>query len=149
ALQERLQAINPEALVGTAIHEPDVLREGSTGEPVALSRLAGGRVSLLSSIGDPEGFEQTVKQLGATVVSYIAYPDHHPYRLEEWQEALRTAAAAKVDALVTTEKDWIRLQQWTMDYGLWTIPVWILGIRMRFLRGAEQLHDRLAAVCAR
>jgi len=149
ALQERLRMFNPSALMATAVHEPAQLWDGMSQEPVSLDRLANGRVSLLSSIGDPEGFEDTVRRLGATVVSHIAYPDHHRYQLSELQEVFRSAAASGADALLTTEKDWVRLQPWTVDCGLWTVPLWVLRVQMRCLSGEEGLDDRLTRLRAR
>ena len=147
ALQERLKAFNPTAVMATAIHEPEGLWDGFTSEPVALDRLANSRVSLLSSIGDPEGFEQTVRRLGATVVSHAAYPDHHRYELREWQQIVDAAAASGASALVTTEKDLIRLRHVSRIQT--AVPVWVLRIRMRLLSGDEGLDARLARVGAR
>jgi tetraacyldisaccharide 4'-kinase len=150
AMQERLKAFNPDATIATAMHEPVRLWDSRTMEPVALDRLAGRRVSLLSSIGDPEGFEHTVKRLGATVASHAAYPDHHRYQAVEWREALRAASSAQA-ALVTTEKDFIRLRALSAITGEAdrSDDVWVLGIRMRLVSGEEELDARLARVCAR
>jgi len=149
ALQERLKALNPTAIIATAIHEPVGLWDGRTGEAIALDRLEKGRVSLLSSIGDPEGFEHTIRQLGATVVSHAAYPDHHRYQPDEYREALGVASASHAEALVTTEKDFIRLRQINAVAEEASLPLWVLRIRMHLLSGEERLDDRLARVCAR
>ncbi len=150
ALQERLRDINPFAIMATAIHEPVGLSDGATHERLPLEQLEGRRISLLSSIGDPEGFEQTVRRLGATVVSHAAYPDHHRYALDNWQAALRSASHARAEALLTTEKDLMRLHRLVGEGpGGGSLPVWVLRIRMSLLSGEALLDDRLAAVCAR
>lgn len=149
ALQEQLKRFAPQALIAMAIHEPEGLRDWHTDEAVPLERVNGHRIALLSSIGDPEGFEQTVKQLGASVVSHAAYPDHHRYQPSEWDEVVRTAHASRADALVTTEKDLIRLAGFNDEGSGPSVPVWVLKIRMRMLSGEPALDDRLAGVCAR
>jgi tetraacyldisaccharide 4'-kinase len=149
ALRERLRALAPQAAVATAIHEPTDLEEPLRGERLPLDRITRGRVSLLSSIGDPEGFEQTVRQLGATILAHQAFPDHHRYRSYEWQEALQRASVLGVDAIVTTEKDLVRLRPWLRSVDPGRISVWVLRVRMRLLSGADTLHARLAALWRR
>jgi len=148
ALQERLKSFNPEAVLATAIHEPEVLRDWATGERLAKDHLAGSRVSLVSSIGDPEGFEETVRSLDAAVASHAAFPDHYQYSAPEWERILRDAAASGATALVTTEKDAVRLQPFRQAPRS-RLPVFVLSVRMRLLSGEEQLNDRLVRVCAR
>ena len=53
------------------------------------------------------------------------------------------------DAIVTTEKDWVRLRPLTHARPAEEVPLWVLGIRMRLLSGEAQLHDRLARVYTR
>ena len=149
ALQERLKSFNPDAVIATAIHEPNVLRDWRTGQRLAMDHLADSRVALLSSIGDPEGFEQTIRGLGTAVTSHLVYPDHHRYTEWDWQEVRRGSAAAGASAIVTTEKDLIRLRPFRRDHEPGELPVWVLDVRMRLLSGEEQVNDRLAGVCAR
>lgn len=149
ALQERLRALNPTALIATAMHEPQTLQDWARGALVPLDRLTGAPVSLVSSIGDPDGFEQTVKQLGASVASHAVYPDHHDYHRREWEEVVRASCVAGAQALVTTEKDAVRLAPFKDVAASGPLPVWVLRVRMRFLTGESELDARLAGVCAR
>jgi len=149
ALQERLRMINPDALIATAMHEPDTLQDLAGEMPVPLDRLTGMSVSLVSSIGDPDGFEQTVRQLGSSVVSHAVYPDHHAYSRRDWDEVVQGACAAGAQALVTTEKDAVRLSPFKDVAASAALPVWVLRVRMRFLSGESELDARLAGVCAR
>jgi len=149
AMEERLRTFNPTAVMVAAVHEPIGIVDGSTGEAVPLDRLGTARVHLLSSIGDPEGFERTVRQVGGTVLSHAAFPDHHRYRPGEYEGILRQASAAGVEALVTTEKDAIRLRQSGAESGRRDLPLWVLRVRMSLLRGEELLDGRLAGVCPR
>ena len=106
ALEERVRAINPRAVIAAAVHEPVALVDAVSGAETPPDQAAQLRVHLLSSIGDPEGFEHTLQRLGATVLSHESYPDHHPYTAEEWR---RLAGAGDGDGWVTTEKDLVRL----------------------------------------
>ena len=148
ALQERLRVFNPEAILAAAVHEPVGLWEGMTQAPMSLERLTNRRVHLVSSIGDPEGFEETVRQVGAVIVGQTTYPDHYRYRPAEWRAISHAAAASRAEAMLTTEKDWLRLRHLSLQAPA-SVPVWVLRVRLRLLSGEESLHDRLARVCAR
>lgn len=73
-----------------------------------LHRLRAMRVLPFAGIGMPQKFFNTVRSLGADVLMERPFPDHHPYTEGEASELL--ALAQQHDAqLLTTEKDWVRL----------------------------------------
>ena len=71
-------------------------------------RLAGRKVLAFAGIGRPEKFFATLADIGAELAETRAFPDHHPYSATEVQD-LRERARALGAALVTTEKDAVRL----------------------------------------
>jgi tetraacyldisaccharide 4'-kinase len=71
-------------------------------------RLADLPVIAFAGIGRPAKFRDTLVDAGATVAGFHGFADHHAYRDAEL-EALTAEAAEKHAALVTTEKDWVRL----------------------------------------
>jgi len=149
ALQERLRAINPTAHLATSMHAPVGIWDSSANQLVGVERLERRRVWLLSSIGDPTGFEQTVTRVGAMVLGHSTFPDHYAYTAPDWQQASRAAASHHAETIVTTEKDWVRLSPVIEPRGALPVPLWVLRIEMRFLSGAERFDARLAAVCRR
>ena len=61
-----------------------------------------------AGIGRPEKFHTTLTSAGAVIAEFQAFPDHHAYSKGEL--ATLSATAQRLGAqLVTTEKDWIRL----------------------------------------
>jgi len=148
ALEERLRSLNPGAALLTAVHEPWVLQDAMTEQTLDLSRLAGLRVGLVSSIGDPDGFEATVLRLHATVAWHRAFPDHHRYHAADWAALCRREAGMRPEAIVTTEKDWLRLKSVSAN-GQLDVPLWVVGVRLHILTGEALLDDRLAGVYVR
>ena len=149
AWRERLRAFNPNAALVAAMHVPTSLLDGFTGQRHEPHRVAGLRVGLLSSIGDPEGFEVTVRRLHALVSWHHPLPDHHRYRPTDWDALTARVRASRLDAVVTTEKDWVRLSA-VADGGLpGDVPLWVLGIRMTIHSGEDLLDARLAGLNAR
>lgn len=74
---------------------------------MAPEALSGQEVVAFSGIGRPEKFRDTLTALGARVVAFHAFADHHAFTDAEAQSLL---ASADGWALVTTEKDHVRLK---------------------------------------
>ena len=149
ALSERLRAFNRDAVVATAAHSPATLTNALTGERHPTTRLEGARVGLLSSIGDPAGFESTVRRLHASIAWHRQLPDHHRYRPEDWRAVAEATPGSRPEAIVTTEKDWVRLEAAARSGSAPAAPLWVLGVRMQLLSGEDDLDARLALLPAR
>jgi tetraacyldisaccharide 4'-kinase len=122
-----------------AIHRPRAPRALS-GAPAADS-LAGKRVLGFCGLGNPLGFEATLKGQRARVLAYRPFPDHHAYSPTELDGLEAEARELEVDALVTTEKDAARLADRE-----WTVPVWVVGVDLEIVNGAEELEAGLARI---
>lgn len=77
-------------------------------QPVQGEDVSGRRVIAFAGIGRPEKFFETLRSLGAEVVAEHAFPDHHRYRIRDFDIILEEAARSG-DMVVTTEKDAVRL----------------------------------------
>lgn len=65
-------------------------------------------VIAFAGIANPDRFFTLLERLGARIVARVSYPDHHAFTREE-VDGLLALATEKAAALVTTEKDWVRL----------------------------------------
>jgi tetraacyldisaccharide 4'-kinase len=136
-LYASLARLSPRALLVAGRHRPARLRELATARELGLEELSGRHVRALSSLGNPEGFEETLRDLGAAAVSPARYPDHHLFTREEFEA--EAARAAGGDALVTTEKDAVKLDaRWHSP-----VPVLALAVEMEITRGRGELEQRL------
>lgn len=70
--------------------------------------LAGQRVFGFCGIGAPEKFRRTLQDIGAEVVGFRSFADHHRYDRTDAADLIRRAAADGL-GLVTTRKDFVRL----------------------------------------
>jgi len=76
----------------------------------AICRLQGRRVLAFAGIGRPQKFFATLERAGVTVEERIAFPDHHRFVPKDIADLVRRARVRSL-ALVTTEKDAVRLPQ--------------------------------------
>ncbi|TSA44650.1 MAG: tetraacyldisaccharide 4'-kinase [Deltaproteobacteria bacterium] len=92
-----------------AIHKPQGLVAGETNRIETVAALLGQKVFAFAGIGYPEVFRRSLMELGAAVVGFQVFPDHHPYDLSDINNLRRLAAESGAARIVTTEKDGIRL----------------------------------------
>ena len=108
--------------------------------PQPVTALAGQAVWLFAGIGNPDFFAQQVRSLGAQVVGQRFFRDHQPYRPAQLARLAR-AAAAQGAWLLTTEKDWYRLQGQLDPH--YEPSIHYLQTRLRWLAGAHHFDAAL------
>jgi tetraacyldisaccharide 4'-kinase len=141
---------NPTADIIECTHRPKHLQDFASGAEKPLEFLRGLRVGALSGIAVPESFEGALRSLGARVELSQNYADHHRYSLKEIERFVRRCARRNVDAVLTTEKDAVRIPR-IMDP---EVPIYYLRVEIEILAGQEswerfvarltQRHDVLA-----
>jgi tetraacyldisaccharide 4'-kinase len=90
-----------------------------------------------SGIGRPEKFFTTLRDCGAILASAMAFPDHHAFT--EAEAALLMRQAAQINAaLVTTEKDWVRLSAPTGPLAQLKALAKALPVEIVFSDGGEE-----------
>jgi len=125
ALIGRVKELNASAPLFIASYINAGLRNCQTGTTALPEQLPGAKVAALCSIGDPESFIKMLTSAGMTVSEKLIYPDHHGYGPDDYT-AIKEASA-RLDAVVTTEKDIAKL-----DSGM-------LQVRDLFVMEIEQL----------
>jgi len=89
--------------------------------PTAPEALRGRSVLAFAGIGRPQKFFQTLRSMGAEIVLAQSFPDHHKFSAIEL--SVLKAAAEKTNALlVTTEKDFVRLDP-AVRHSIVPVPV--------------------------
>ena len=93
-----------------------------------VSDLKGKKAVLFSAIAKNTSFLQVMKESGVNVLDHLEFKDH--YRYKEPDILLINRAAKKVcaDVILTTEKDWAKLNQ-DIEWGLDLI---VIGIQIEF-----------------
>jgi tetraacyldisaccharide 4'-kinase len=97
-VEARIRACNAAAPIYRARHEPN------------LEDARGRRVFAFCGIGNPEAFERQLAR-SATVVGSRRFGDHHAYSAFDLKAVCESARASGAQMLVTTEKDWVKLER--------------------------------------
>ncbi len=124
-----------------AAHHPVGLRQAG-GQTQPLDSLHGQRIVACAGIGNPDAFRQSLEKLGAHVVAFRAFPDHHAYSPGDIDELGSWAAREKATMVVTTVKDLVKIRR----DDLAGIPVAAVEITIEFAVGGDALADLLASV---
>ncbi len=144
AVAEQLRRIAPTPPILRSCHRPKGFWDLRTGKMENLKGLEGKRVFALCGIAHPDSFRGTLGKLGVEVVQPFIFPDHHFYRDRDWKEILQGVKHHPVDAIVTTEKDAVRLGRFSSD-----IPVWVLTIEWEVTEGWPLLKARIETLLRR
>ena len=131
-------------LVGPAVetvHRPIHVRSLWNRKRYGTEWLRGKSVFVFCGIGNPEAFHRTVSSLGADVVKFRAFEDHHPYVAQDVRRLNAEAQEFMAEAMVTTEKDAARLHADGFE-----LPLMAIRIEIEVTRNEELLEERLLDV---
>jgi tetraacyldisaccharide 4'-kinase len=141
-LREIVARFAPQLQIIETSHRPVELVNGDR-LTVDLDRLAGSPVAAFCAIGNPEAFRQTLAGLGATVVAWRTFPDHHRYSGQDVYELQEWASGQPAQCLmVTTQKDLVKIRRTHLDGK----ELWAVRVRFTVESGEQELHGMLDQV---
>ncbi len=82
----------------------------STNELYEAKQFVGWNVAVMCGIGNPQAFSGDLLQIGLNIVSENFFADHHAFTQEDLDKVVEAARQAGADAIITTEKDAVRLE---------------------------------------
>jgi tetraacyldisaccharide 4'-kinase len=129
----RIRRHNRTAEIIETTHLSRHLRNLLTGEIKPLETLRGMRVGALCGIAVPESFEGALEKLGAKIEISKSYTDHHRYTDKEIEGFINRCARRNLDAILTTEKDAVRIPR-ILDAA---VPLYYLRVEIEILKGRE------------
>jgi len=118
-------------------HLPDKLLFPHTGEVHPPQILMGKHVMAFAGIAYTDDFLEMITALGAQVTGFKEYPDHYAYKGSDFEELASWSRGSEVDFLLTTEKDWVRIEQTVGS----RLNIGVLAITMEILEKDDGLFD--------
>jgi tetraacyldisaccharide 4'-kinase len=147
-LEDLIQHHNPGVDIIECAHRPQYLqRLGLPPDEVQgrlpLTALRGRRVGAFSGIAVPESFETFVRNLGAQIAFTRRFLDHYRFSYEDFVSIFSEGLEKKVDMIVTTEKDAVRIPA---DLPC-PVPVYYLRLEIEIIRGATDFDEAVGRIC--
>jgi tetraacyldisaccharide 4'-kinase len=142
-LIKRIRKYNRTAEIIECSHQPQYLEHVMTGEHLPLAWLRGRHVGALSAIAAPKSFEGSLMRLGAKVELARQFEDHHRFTDKEITGFLKRCGNRALDAVITTEKDYVRLPRLTAP----EVPIYFLRVEIEILSGAESWQSCVDRIC--
>ncbi len=94
------------------------------------------KIAAFCGIAQPDDFFETLKNAGMDIAARQAFPDHFDYEGPFLDEMLKAAVSKGAAAVITTEKDAVKIQGRSFP-----LPVWYLEMQLEFIEGEETLLD--------
>ncbi len=143
-LKTFLRKHNKNAEIIECRHHPKYLQDVfNAREQLPLNSLAGKRIAAISGIANPLSFEAFLKKLGAEIVVSHHFADHHRFSEQELLEFVNEAQNAKVDMILTTEKDAVRIPKLSTCH----TPFVFLRVEIDILSGEESFQQCISRIC--
>ncbi|CAM2781696.1 tetraacyldisaccharide 4'-kinase [Rariglobus hedericola] len=142
-LEELIQKHNPGVDIIECAHRPQYLQRFGTDERQPLEWLRGKKVGAFSGIAVPESFEKFVRDLGGHIAFTRRFLDHYRFTSEDFVSIFTEGIEQKVEFIVTTEKDAVRLPE-----GLpCAVPIYYLRLEIDIIRGASDFDEAVERIC--
>ena len=144
-LRARINKLNPKAEIVECTHAARYLKNVYGDEREDLEFLKGARVTVVSGIARPEGFEKEVRKRGAQTMKAWRFADHHRYAQQEIIDIINESKELGAHAIITTEKDAVRFPKIErLD-----VPVYFIRVDIEILSGVEDFNACIARICFR
>jgi tetraacyldisaccharide 4'-kinase len=140
-LRREAARLAPGVPIVETTHQPIALVNSAQAE-ISLDGLRQGPIAAFGGIGNPAPFRRTLEDLGARVTAFRVFPDHHPYGRADLEDLRTWARQQEVDAVVTTQKDLVKLRLTQLGGR----PLWALRISLRVEAGQDVLDRKLQEV---
>lgn len=123
-VKSQLRQYNRSAPIIVAAHRQDCVVEWPDGERSELEWLEGKKLVAFAGIGKPAAFFGQLEEAGAQLVYAKAFADHHAYTAAELCELTQRGRKLGAAALITTEKDAVRLHHFLpLELPLKVVPL--------------------------
>lgn len=128
AIETQIRTYNADAPIYRAMHAPTgLLSEQSHAALLPMDSLSERKFFVFCGIGSPASFEQQFDRFGDNFVGTRRFGDHHNYSHAEISSLVRTSQSLGARVLVTTGKDWVKIEQFNFE-----MPIWRVEMRVQF-----------------
>ena len=150
-IRSTLARYNDKAVIVESVHRPQGFSEVANWYKNAATAiqpsdtLRAVKILAFSGIGNPSSFEQTLHDLNTDIVTAVRYPDHYSYAMSEMQRLMQQAIDVGAQALVTTEKDAVKIPA-EFIHSQRPLPVYVLTIEVELTDSGGEFIEYIKQV---
>ncbi|WP_300456958.1 tetraacyldisaccharide 4'-kinase [Desulfobacula sp.] len=114
-------------------HRPFIAQQIVPGETIkngitSVKGVWGRKAVLFSGLAQNTSFYHTMEELGVNILDHLEFKDHYRYKESDISRINQRAIAVCADVILTTEKDWAKIDQDTK----WGVDLMVIGIQIAF-----------------
>ncbi len=130
-IHQKIQSVKTNAVIFEAVHRPMRIVDPLRNRWISFGEMKGRKMAAISGIADPHSFEKSVENLGAEILFAARFDDHHPYTESEVDAFTKRSKELGAKDVITTEKDFFRLEPVLKKRGSLGIDFWVLQIEFQ------------------
>ena len=138
-IYNRLNNLNNDIPIIETIHDSLHLENINNSTISRIEWLKGKKIYAFCAIGNPESFSKSLLHQNAQLVKFNPFVDHHFYTHNELEEIIKEACDLNVEAIVTTQKDKVKIVDILTKKELndIRIPLIVVKITIKIVKGSE------------
>jgi tetraacyldisaccharide 4'-kinase len=147
SLKADIERLIPRIPLFEANYAPSHLRPLGSEDQTGLNLIKQSRIGVLTALGSPADFEQSIERLMPKEIVPYRYPDHHLYRREDIRQTLQDATERGLDFLITTAKDAVKLESLNLEEPILSLYVMEAELQVQPAEAFERwVLDQLATI---
>jgi tetraacyldisaccharide 4'-kinase len=101
------------------------------------------KYAAVAGIANPQRFYQSLINAGCNIEHTFWYKDHHYYNQKDILELITKLENLKIENIITTEKDAVKLRKWNGLLLEEDIQCWIAPLKLEMIEGNELFEKKL------
>ncbi|MEI7542247.1 MAG: tetraacyldisaccharide 4'-kinase [bacterium] len=137
-IKQMIRSFNIYIMIYESEHHPKIVYNISNAEKFDPDVLDGKKIIAFSSIGNPLGFEKTLKALGANMIIALRFRDHHKLSKKEMGAIIKLYDRTQASMILTTEKDEVKIdKKYVSNSSVYALKIGML------IKNIKQLEAKL------
>lgn len=123
AFKRRLTELFPDKPVFMGEYLPSCLLHSQHTKTYAIDKARHMPLYGFAGIANPDSFRHTLEKERFLLTGFVGFPDHHQYSAADVEGLIAAARARRATALVTTEKDYVKLAPFFKEFPILALRV--------------------------